>query len=275
MSQSSASSTPLADAALAYAAAGTPVFACVPGAKRPHPQLARNGVLDASTDPELVRDWWRVEPEANIGLATGTTYNVLDVDVHPSGSGYEAYATLQRHGLIGPATHVVRTPSGGMHAYYPADTAHAQPSWSLHQHHLDARGNGGYVLAPPSATGEGVYTVVLANRPSHPVDTAVVRDWLNPPRSPQSSPGRERVPQLDRVRAWLQKQREGNRNNALYWATSRYVERGVPEATAQQDLQPIAAELGLADREIHRTINSAYQARGQVAQPNRGLSLAR
>ena len=44
---------------------------------------------------------------------------------------------------------LVRTPSGGLHAYFrPIDPE--MRSWSLPGQHLDFRGDGGYVIAPPS-----------------------------------------------------------------------------------------------------------------------------
>ena len=49
--------------ALAYAAAGVPMFPCVPGGKVP---LTSNGFLDATTDVDRVRAWWTQHPQANV-----------------------------------------------------------------------------------------------------------------------------------------------------------------------------------------------------------------
>jgi len=50
-----------------------------------------------------------------------------------------------------------RTPSGGLHAYF---TGTDQRNGHLAAHHLDFRGQGGYVLAPPSTVSGKPYVVV-------------------------------------------------------------------------------------------------------------------
>src|SRR5436309_9906569 len=80
----------LAGAAIRYANLGIPVFPCVPGGKQP---LTPNGFHDASSSTQVVHAWWQRHPEANIGLPTGvrTGVVVVDVDVHPGGSGFGAF----------------------------------------------------------------------------------------------------------------------------------------------------------------------------------------
>ena len=58
---------------------------------------------------------------------------------------------------------------------------------------------------------------------------------------------------------WLATQREGNRNNATYWAAHRLRSAGVPLEHAQALLVPLAAALGLPAREAEGTIASAYK----------------
>jgi hypothetical protein len=66
-----------AQAALFYARAGIPVHPLRPGTKLP---ATKNGVKDASTDTRTVQNFWRDNPDHNIGLATGHKFDVLDVD---------------------------------------------------------------------------------------------------------------------------------------------------------------------------------------------------
>ena len=98
----------LPDAAVAYATAGLLVFPCVPGAKRP---MTRHGFTDASNDPERAGSWWRRWPQANIGLATGYRggFDVLDIDVHPGGSGFPALRRARLAGLVERWAALVRT----------------------------------------------------------------------------------------------------------------------------------------------------------------------
>ncbi len=130
-------------AALDYAAGGWPVFPCKPGGKEP---LTRRGHLDASTNPQQITAWWNRHPEANIGVPTGerTSLLVLDVD-HPAGLDAE-YGEL-------PATRTHGTGSGGMHLLYryPAGENIRNSAGKLAPG-LDVRAEGGYIIAPPSAT---------------------------------------------------------------------------------------------------------------------------
>ena len=126
------------DSALAYGEAGVRVFPCVPGAKRP---LTSHGFTDATTDQRRIARWWDRWPEANIGLPTGHGgVDVVDVDCHPSGSGFATLDRARRAGLVDGWACVVRTPSGGLHFYYPADAGRSQASWSVGETHIDFRG---------------------------------------------------------------------------------------------------------------------------------------
>ena len=62
---------------LKLARRGIPVFPCGPD-KRP---LTPNGFKDASTDPDLVHEWWAEHPDALIGVPTGEKFVVVDVDL--------------------------------------------------------------------------------------------------------------------------------------------------------------------------------------------------
>src|SRR3954470_11924762 len=138
----------LAGAAIRFANLGIPVFPCVPGGKQP---LTPNGFHDATCSARAVHHWWQRTPDANIGLPTGASTGILvvDIDVHPGGSGFAAFERARAEGLAGSWGWVVRTPSGGIHAYYPAGTDHEQRSWQIPSVHVDFRGDGGYVIAPP------------------------------------------------------------------------------------------------------------------------------
>ena len=170
-------------AALAYARIGWPVFPCRPGEKAP---ATSHGFLDATTDPERVVCWWTAAPGRNVAIATGAPGpDVLDVDVRPDGSGFAAFNELKRAGMTGHPRLIVRTPSGGMHAYYAGT---AQRSGHLAARHIDFRGQGGYVVAPPSAVSGRPY-VVISRQPSEDVfDWSRARELLDP----QSRPGPER-----------------------------------------------------------------------------------
>ncbi len=272
----------LAEAASVYAAAGVPVFPCAPGQKRP---LTVHGFRDATTDAAQVATWWGRHPEANIGIATGAVIEVLDVDVHATGSGYPILRTLQREGLIGGWGQAVRSPSGGLHLYYPTDPDQARGSWSRGRAHVDFRGTGGYIIAPPSTitTGDGAryYETIAHGRNPRPVDADTIRELLtlqpeHPPRRLDPFAVRERP--VEQLAAWVAALPEGNRNAGLFWAACRLAEAGLPEPDTLGVLEPAASAAGLEAREIAATIRSAHRATiaevpdEPVAQTARSLS---
>ena len=123
------------------------VFPCKPN-KKP---FTKNGFKDASSDPEQVRKWWTQHPNALVGMPTGGNgLFVLDVDVHKD-DGFASLAALEKtHGAL-PAGPYVDTPSSGRHYYFRAPLERI-PGCSASKigPGLDIRGEGGYVIVPPS-----------------------------------------------------------------------------------------------------------------------------
>jgi hypothetical protein len=256
----------LAAAAIRYATLGIPVFPCVPGGKQP---LTPHGFHDATSSAQVVHDWWQHNPDANIGLPTGnkTEILVVDIDVHSAGNGFEAFERARAEGLADNWGWIVRTPSGGIHAYYPTVTDQEQRSWQVPSAHVDFRGDGGYVIAPPSKIEvDGVtktYDVIaVTTQPARPVDATRLRQYLEPPRpmpalAPPSLPAKRCSPgALARTVALTP---EGGRNRTLFWASCRMVEDRHDHATVMGYLMPAAQHAGLPDREIESTINSAFR----------------
>jgi hypothetical protein len=122
-----------------------PVFPCQP---RDKPPAVANGVKAATTDAEIIQQWWRQLPEANIGIATGARSGIFILDV----DGVDAEAELRKleaqHGAL-PATVEVIT-ARGRHAWFKMPAAPIRNSAGKLGPGLDIRATGGYVLAPPS-----------------------------------------------------------------------------------------------------------------------------
>lgn len=258
----------LRDAALRYAAAGIPVFPCVPNGKKPR---VSRGFQAATTNLQTIGRWWSRWPDANIGIPTGTpSFDVVDIDCHPSGSGFATFEQARSKGLTDGWAAIVRTPSQGLHLYYPALPDRPQPSWSEGTKHIDFRGTGGYIIAPPSRavgrSGETApYELIVEGRDPDPIDSQALRDFIHPPEQRrQSSPNLSAASNVTRkgIRDWLANRAEGTRNHSLYWAASRYAERSIPESEAHDDLGGIAERIGLERPEITATIRSAYRRAG-------------
>jgi hypothetical protein len=238
--------------ALAYARRGWPVFPCLPGQKIP---ATRHGFHDATTDQQQITDWFGRGVGWNLAVATGAPGpDVLDVDQHgPAGNGYAAFTRLRRAGLVDGAAACVRTPAGGMHAYFAGSDQH---NGRLPGHHLDFRSAGGYVVAPPSQVDGQPYQLIKRLGGRGGLDWDAVTRLLEAqhlPHRPQPRP----APGLDLIHLtrWVARQPEGNRNAGLFWAANR-----VLDTDHAADLSPLAVaarQAGLGDKEITRTLDSA------------------
>jgi hypothetical protein len=141
----------LAERALALARRGLWIFPCRPRGKGP---ATTNGCKDATTDPDAIERWWRQEPEFNIAIATGARSHIFVLDV----DGIDAEAELKKlesENSALPAT-VEAITARGRHLYFEwSDKSPVRNSAGKIAPELDTRGEGGYVLAPPSVHPNG------------------------------------------------------------------------------------------------------------------------
>lgn len=159
--------------ATAYAAKGWPVFPVAPSGKVP---LTKNGFKDASTDETRIREWWNEWPTANIAVVTGSRSGLLVLDVDDRHGGEESL-----HELVTPAD-IPETPTsqtgGGGHHYMFALNGTLYGNRTAILPGLDIRGEGGYVVVPPSAHASGMQYVWELE----PGETALapIPEWLTP-----------------------------------------------------------------------------------------------
>jgi bifunctional DNA primase/polymerase-like protein len=164
--------TSLCDSAVALGKRGLPVFPCWPRRKEP---AVRDFLRLAAIDPVIIRRFWGDQGQYNIGLVTGRRAGVWVLDI----DGNEGEATLaaleKEHGALPPT--VGATTGNGRHDYFNwadgFDIRNAQNRDDLPG--LDWRGEGGYVLAPPSIHPSGreyAWSVDSANA------FADAPDWL-------------------------------------------------------------------------------------------------
>ena len=141
-------------AALDYAGGnGWSVFPLWPRSKEP---ACKHGFKNATTNPATIRRYWLAQPEFNIGVATGLISGIWILDTDGT-IGAETLRDLEaRHSPI-PSTLTSLT-SRGPHLWFRADRP-IQSSAARVGLGLDVRGDGGYVLAPPSVHPSGrIYT---------------------------------------------------------------------------------------------------------------------
>lgn len=216
--------------ALAYARRGWAVLPVFPGEKRPR---LKDWPERATTDTDVIRDWWVTMPDSNIGLATGRASGFFVLDIDPKSGGYESLARLEAEHSPLPYTYTVQTGSGGSHYYFalPEDFEVTNSPGRIHEPGVDVRGTGGQVLAPPSQTVVGGYRVRTSGEP------APAPDWLLDLLRPvvplrvvdggKSDPDRMPAADFDRCREYAERvalpaavaavaqTTEGGRNQAL------------------------------------------------------------
>ncbi len=131
-------------AALIYASRGWAVFPV--NGKIPH--KGTNGFLDATTEPEQIRAWWRKWPDSGVAIATGERSGIVVLDV----DGEEGKESIRGKHL--PLTVTAATPGrgGGVHRYFRYIPG--MRSTSL-LHKVDLKASGGYVVASPSPHPDG------------------------------------------------------------------------------------------------------------------------
>jgi hypothetical protein len=116
-----------------------------------HPAIA-GWNKEASTNPAQIEEWWGKRPDRGVGIATGeeSGITVLDVDGE---EGVEELGKLSV-GSGMPPTPCVQSRPGRYHYYFQYIKGVKSNSKKLGAH-LDTRGDGGYVVAPPSRHATG------------------------------------------------------------------------------------------------------------------------
>jgi hypothetical protein len=183
-------------AALAYAERlGWPVFPiygvrdgrcdcgkadCSRPGKHPIGKLAPRGFLDATTNPEIINAWWSAHPSANIGVPTGADSGLVVLDVDVDMGGFDGLHDLQTANAPLPDTAMSLTGGGGYHYLFshPGNGVVIRNSVRTLGEGLDVRGDGGYIIVPPSTHASG--RTYDWEGSCHPTATplAPLPDWL-------------------------------------------------------------------------------------------------
>lgn len=184
------------DAALAYAAHGLPIFPLSISSKKPIPRRDpdpsgkhKKGIpgtgsfYKATIDPLIIRDWWQKNPEALIGLPMGERTGVFAIDVDTAEDHADGVAAWNKIVAQHERSRRVKEPRrGGGHHYVriiPAFTTREHRSatggphiifkWHAEQaigcsngalpDGISVKGQGGYIVAPPSRRKGRAYSV--------------------------------------------------------------------------------------------------------------------
>lgn len=174
-------------AALDYAERDIPVFPCHPETKRPltpaesSPGAKDGGLYVATCDRNQIEQWWKRFPKALIGAPTGLKSRSFVIDLDPrefSASDMLSALSDWCDGMLSEPDRatgeiieppVVRTQSGGLHLWYSDPTLAGdekvgnranlfkdiESAPEAISRYVDVRGEGGYVILPPSQMANG------------------------------------------------------------------------------------------------------------------------
>lgn len=150
---------------------------CPSPAKHPVGKLAPRGVLDATKDRTTV-DRWFSGTGWSIGIATGAASGIVALDIDPRHGGDESLRILEDvHGAL-PPTWRFLTGGGGEHILFRHPGGMVKNSSGTLGAGIDARGDGGYIVAPPSEHMSGrTYAISVDHHPDE-VALADLPDWL-------------------------------------------------------------------------------------------------
>jgi hypothetical protein len=138
----------LLPAALNYASSG---FSVIPVQQNKKPCIAWQEYQTRRSTADEIREWWGEWPSAMIGIVTGEISGVLVIDCDTQ-EGYHEVEKLLPDALILP---IARTPRGGWHLWfiYPVGSKITVGTGIVPG--VDFRGEGGYIIAPPSVNAKG------------------------------------------------------------------------------------------------------------------------
>lgn len=236
-----------------------------------------NGFKDATTDPEQIKAWWQEHPTASIGIACGPEAGVwvLDVDVpnklKPNKpDGRQSLGLLEeKHGKL-PATLVQKTGGGGYQHFWKWNGREIRNSSSEIAPGLDIRGNGGYVILPPSGHELGnKYEWVNKMQPAEAPKWLIDLIYRPTPQDsrPASQSGSSAYGEAALAKELVNlshAEENMNRNNTLNkaaYSLGQLIAGGeLDRVSAESALLGVAISKGLKEKEATKTIQSGITA---------------
>ncbi len=129
--------------------------------KHPQSNLVPHGHNDATTDAEIIKEWFSTDPDAGIGISLADS-GLLALDIDPQNGGLESLAALEaEHGVL-YSDCTATTQGGGEHRLFRADPDAAFPS-TLGAG-LDLKHHG-YICVAPTLGPSGAYQWAAGRSP--------------------------------------------------------------------------------------------------------------
>jgi hypothetical protein len=196
-----------------------------------HP-LTPKGFLDATTDVAQVEAWWHQWPDANIGMPTGAVTKRIVMDSDPRNGGPEdREGIIRRFGPIPDGAAEVCTGGDGRHTHLGWDGGPVPKTLAPG---IDLKGDGGYVVLPPSSHFSGKRYLVDGLNIKVLLNPAPAPDWLKKliSAAPNGVNGRAKAGSAPAGEKWP----EGERNNRLTSVAGIMRRRGLSREAIQAAL---------------------------------------
>lgn len=251
------------DAALFYLKRGWSVIPIAPASKKPPATFKWTEFQERLPTPQEVEAWWRTWPRAGVGIITGKVSGiiVLDVDTEKGADANFIYRTY-------PTPLVAQTGSGGGHFYY------AYPEGKDYVPNVvgkkdgrptgyDLRGDGGYVVAPPTLHPSGrCYDWISSGDIPAPMPLKLQQMVL--PKAALNGQAQSTEPWLADA---LKGVGEGARDDTCARLAGYYFGRGMPEDVVLEQLLlwNERNDPPLSDEDIHKTVKSIKGTRDRHA----------
>lgn len=267
--------TNMLNEALGYAKRGWYVFPCrekpgssfqrngetvIPTEKQPY---VSKGLNDATLDEEQITAWWKMWPNAMIGINAGKSgLFVVDIDKKKV-NGFDTYSKWAINDSAGLMS---VTPSGGTHIIFSGkgkSSTNAETG-------IDTRGEGGYFIAPPSKIIEGSITGEYKVFNDWSKAPGVIPDGLMGRLFPDKtveyvrgeikaySNGEKKQLSRATLNFFANGAKSGERNSTLFKVLADFAGCGYTQEEAREAVQPIALRIGLSGGEFEQVLTHAY-----------------
>jgi hypothetical protein len=243
---------------------------CTKSGKHPH---ALDGSWETTTAENVIAQWFTEYPNANIGLTTGGAFGVaVDLDrpklTNGMREGSDEWFKLQAIYGQAPVTLTALTGSGGRHLIFTEPpgywSGNTLPALKGLNGCIDARGDGGYIVAAPSlhVSGSRYEWVDLdterAQLPLWVYDTPQLPEW-EPRRNPKGRPAprMSKPPSGLTAKALALQELHETPDALLGRATSDLIRDGIPDGDQSTVVARIcmgAASVGYPEADLYETL---------------------
>ncbi len=186
-----------------------------------------------------IHNWWNRWPRSGIGIVTGSISGIVVIDVDDPDKGMQTIGEY----LTSCKVPTVKTPRGGYHLYFkapekcPSNSTGRPPG-------IDFRGEGGYIIAPPSqnGTGKGYEWLVSLDEAEPPPLPASYISFLNSFFSIKGGGDevKNEVTDFKRLHLTSSDFTEGGRDETIFHIANCLVKGGMQEEDVQYLIEIIA-----------------------------------